>query len=69
MSAATVAPLQAPLTIPLPQVRVATVAIRDVAQNILVTSIEILSPVNKREPNLSHYRQKRARLRAAQIQL
>ena len=69
MSAAAVAPLQAPMTIPLPQVRVATVAIRDVAQHILVTRIEILSPVNKREPNLTHYRQKRARLRAAHVHL
>src|SRR2546422_3730782 len=59
----------APLTIPLPQVRLATVEIRDVAQNILVTSIEILSPVNKREPHLSQYRQKRERLRAAHVHL
>jgi hypothetical protein len=69
VGAAVVAPITAPITIPLPQVRVPTVAIRDVAQNILVTSIEILSPVNKREPNLSQYRQKRARLRAAQVHL
>lgn len=61
--------ITAPLTIPLPQVRVATVVIRDVAQNILVTSIAILSPVNKREPNLTHYRQKRQRLRQAQVHL
>jgi hypothetical protein len=61
--------ITASLTIPLPQVRVTTIAIRDVAQNILITSIEILSPVNKREPNLSHYRQKRERLRAAQVHL
>jgi hypothetical protein len=61
--------LTASLTIPLPQVRVATVTIRDVAQNILITSIEILSPVNKREPNASRYRDKRERLRAAQVHL
>jgi hypothetical protein len=48
---------------------VVTVTIRDVAQNILITSIEILSPVNKREPNVSHYREKRERLRAAQVHL
>ena len=66
---AAAAPITAPLTIPLPQVRLATVEIRDVAQNILVTSIEILSPVNKREPNLSQYRQKRERLREAQVHL
>jgi hypothetical protein len=61
--------LVAPLTIPLPQVRIATVVIRDVAQNLLVTSIEILSPVNKREPNLGRYRQKRERLREAHVHL
>jgi hypothetical protein len=63
------APITAPLTIPLPQVRLATVEIRDTAQHILVTSIEILSPVNKREPNLSRYRQKRERLRHADVHL
>jgi hypothetical protein len=68
-SAAAGALITAPLTIPLPQVRLATVEIRDVAQNILVTSIEILSPVNKREPNLSQYRQKRERLRTAHVHL
>ena len=34
--------ITAPLTIPLPQVRLRTVEIRDVAQNMLVTSIAIL---------------------------
>jgi hypothetical protein len=67
--AGTAAQITASLTIPVPQVRVATVAIRDVAQNVLVTSIDMLSPVNKQEPNLSHYRQKRERLRAAQVHL
>jgi hypothetical protein len=57
------------LTIPLPQVRLTTVEIRDVAQNLLVTSIEILSPVNKRDPHLSQYRQKRLRLRQAGVHL
>jgi hypothetical protein len=63
------APITAPLTIPLPQVRLITVEIRAVAQNILVTSIEILSPINKREPHLSQYRQKRERIRAAHVHL
>lgn len=36
--------------------------IRDTAHNRLVTCIEILSPVNKREPGLTIYRQKRQRL-------
>ncbi|NJN96142.1 MAG: DUF4058 family protein [Anaerolineales bacterium] len=61
--------LTAPLTIPLPQVRLVSVEIRDVAQNQLVTSIEILSPVNKREPHLSQYRLKRLRLHEAGVHL
>jgi hypothetical protein len=69
IAGAAVTPITAPLTIPLPHARLATVEIRDVAQNILVTSIEILSPVNKREPHLSQYRQKRERLRAAHVHL
>jgi Protein of unknown function (DUF4058) len=69
IAGAAVTPITAPLTIPLPHVRLVTVEIRDMAQNILVTSIEILSPVNKREPHLSQYRQKRERLRAAHVHL
>lgn len=59
----------APLTIPIPQVRLVSVEIRDVAENQLVTSIEIISPVNKREPHLSRYRQKRERIRGADVHL
>ncbi len=59
----------APLTIPVPQVRLVNVEIRDVAENQLVTSIEIISPVNKREPNLSRYRQKRERIRNSEVHL
>jgi hypothetical protein len=59
----------APLTISIPQIRLVSVEIRDVAQNQLVTSIEIISPVNKREPNLSRYRQKRERIRQANVHL
>jgi hypothetical protein len=59
----------APLTISIPQLRLISVEIRDVAQNQLVTSIEIISPVNKREPNLSRYRQKRERIRQAEVHL
>jgi hypothetical protein len=51
------------------EVRVPTVEIRDVASNQLVTSIEILSPVNKREPGLTTYRQKRQRLYQAGVHL
>lgn len=59
----------APLTITIPRVRLVNVEIRDVAANQLVTSIEILSPVNKREPNLSRYRDKRDRIREAGVHL
>ncbi|MFQ5617224.1 MAG: DUF4058 family protein [Anaerolineales bacterium] len=51
------------------EVRLARVAIRDVAQNELVTMIEILSPVNKREPGLSKYAKKRERLFASDVHL
>lgn len=59
----------APMTLALPDVRLTHVDIRDVAQNQLVTSIEIISPVNKREPHLSRYRQKRHRIRQANVHL
>ncbi|MDY6936806.1 MAG: DUF4058 family protein [Cyanobacteriota bacterium] len=50
-------------------VRLTRVEIRDTANNRLVTSIEILSPVNKREPGLTVYRQKRQRLYQANVHL
>jgi hypothetical protein len=59
----------APMTLSLPEVRLTRVEIRDVAQNQLVTGIEIISPVNKREPHLSRYRQKRDRMRQAGVHL
>lgn len=59
----------APLTIPLPEVRIIAIEIRDAAQNQLVTSIEIISPINKREPHLTRYRQKRHRIRSAGVHL
>jgi len=61
----------ATLSVPLlaPEVRIAHVEIRDTAQNQLVTSIEILSPVNKREPGLSKYRAKRRRRHDAAVHL
>ena len=49
--------------------QLSNVEIRDTASNQLVTSIEILSPVNKREPGLTQYRQKRQRLYQAGIHL
>lgn len=51
------------------EVRLATVEIRDTAKNQLVTSIEILSPVNKREPGLTKYREKRRQLHQAEVHL
>lgn len=67
-------PLQmTPVTTSVPllefEVRVATVEIRDVAQNQLVTSIEILSPINKREPGRSKYRDKVHRLYDAGVNI
>lgn len=62
----------APLTLPLMppvEVRITSVEIRDTASNTLVTSIEILSPVNKREPGITPYRQKRQRLYNANVHL
>jgi Protein of unknown function (DUF4058) len=62
----------ATLTLPLIEpiaVRIPTIEIRDAANNSLVTSIEILSPVNKREPGLTQYRQKRQRLYQADVHL
>jgi Protein of unknown function (DUF4058) len=60
------------LTLPLMppiDVRITNVEIRDTASNTLVTSIEILSPVNKREPGITPYRQKRQRLHNANVHL
>jgi len=65
---AAVAPLTIPVLEPV-EVRLTSVEIRDVAQNQLVTVIEILSPVNKREPGLARYRQKRQRLHRAGVHL
>jgi len=45
------------------------VQIRDAAGNELVTSIELISPTNKRNPGLGLYRQKRDRLQRAGVHL
>jgi Protein of unknown function (DUF4058) len=69
---AAVAIAPAPLTLPVLQpveTRLSSIEIRDTAKNLLITSIEILSPVNKREPGLTPYRQKRQRLYQAGIHL
>ena len=60
----------ATLTLPLPiTVRIPTVEIRDVQNNTLITCIEILSYVNKRQPGLNFYSQKRDRLIRAGVHL
>ncbi|MFN8493480.1 MAG: DUF4058 family protein [Caldilineaceae bacterium] len=62
-----------PATISVPltfvEVKLASVHIRDVAQNQLITSIEILSPVNKHEPGITKYREKRQNLHEAGVHL
>ena len=65
---ATPALLTIPVLDPI-EVRIPTVEIRDVASNQLVTCIEVLSPVNKREPGMAVYRQKRQRLYHAGVHL
>jgi Protein of unknown function (DUF4058) len=62
------APLSIPITMMI-QVRLVSVEVRDVANNRLVTSIEIISPSNKREPGLSAYLAKRDELRIAEVHL
>ncbi|HYN87950.1 MAG TPA: DUF4058 family protein [Ardenticatenaceae bacterium] len=69
---ASAAPLPPTLTIPIVpaiEVRLIAVEIRDAAGNQLVTSIEILSPVNKRGVGLAQYQEKRRRLYAAGVHL
>lgn len=51
------------------QVRLTSIEIRDTANNKLISSIEILSPVNKHEPGLTAYRQKRQKLYQANVHL
>lgn len=51
------------------EVRLPTVYLYDRQRQQLVTAIEILSPVNKREPQLSEYRRKRAALIKARVHL
>lgn len=50
-------------------VRVPEIEIRDARENRLVTAIEILSPVNKREPGLADYRRKRRQVQRAGVHL
>jgi hypothetical protein len=48
------APVSVPLAVPVPT-RLVSVEIRDTARNTLVTSIELLSPANKRQPGSSQF--------------
>lgn len=66
-----VSPITQPITVPLLdyEVRIATIEIYDARQNQLITSVEIISPYNKREPGLSKYREKQRRLRQAGVHL
>lgn len=67
-----VAILPAPVTVPVVHpvsVRLTQVEIRDTANNQLVSCIEILSPVNKREPGITDYRRKRQQLYQAGVHL
>ncbi|MFK7982181.1 MAG: DUF4058 family protein [Saprospiraceae bacterium] len=50
-------------------VRIPRLEIRDVEHNKLITVIEILSPVNKRNPGIKPYRKKRRQLYQAGIHL
>ncbi len=64
----TPATLSIPTTPPI-EVRIPTVEIHDRESNRLITAIEILSPVNKRQPGLEPYRGKRQRLQEAGVHL
>lgn len=61
-----ISPPTAVLTLPEPiQRRLVTVEVRDAASNELVTAIELISPTNKRMPDLHRYRSKRRALLTA----
>ena len=60
------APVSIPLDVLVPT-RLVTVEVHDIAQNTLVTSIEIISPANKREPGWSACLSKRDELRLAGV--
>lgn len=62
-------PASVTVQLPAVEMRLATVEIYDTAQNQLVTSIEILSPVNKHEPGLEKYRAKWRKLRDRHVHI
>ncbi len=71
VAAERVSPITQPITVPLLdyEVRIATVEVYDAVQNQLITSVEVISPYNKREPGLNKYREKQRRLREAGVHL
>ena len=54
---------------PVITLRIPVVEIRDVAQNRLITAIEILSPVNKKKPGSEKYQEKRLALHRSGVNL
>lgn len=64
-------PITKAVKVPLPvlKMRLVTVEVRETETNRLVTSIELISPVNKRKPGLSKFREKRERLMRAGVHL
>jgi hypothetical protein len=64
-------PITKPVIMPLLllKVRLVTVEVRETETNRLVTSIELLSPVNKRKPGLAKFLEKRERLQRAGVHL
>jgi uncharacterized protein DUF4058 len=64
----TPAVLSIPVVLPV-EARLVGVELRDTAGNRLIASIELLSPVNKREPGLTQYRGKRQRLYQSGVHL
>ncbi|NJK64194.1 MAG: DUF4058 family protein [Synechococcaceae cyanobacterium SM2_3_1] len=63
---------QPTLTLPLLQaakVRLTSIEIRGTAHHHLISCIEVISPVNKREPGLVSYQQKRQRLYQGNVHL
>jgi hypothetical protein len=62
------APVLMPLDVLIPT-RLVTVEVRDIAQNTLVTSIEIMSPANKRAPGWGAFLSKRDALRLAGVHI
>jgi hypothetical protein len=68
LAATQTAPIQR-VALPAGQTKLRRVEVRLTTGHTLVTAIEILSPVNKREPGLEQYRRKRERLLHTSVHL